>query len=98
VPTSKPDPAVYLLALDRLGLGADEAVAIEDAAAGVRSAVGAGIWTIGNLAFVPPSERAERAAELERAGAAVVVESWAEVAQVLGVGAPQGATETEVPA
>jgi HAD superfamily hydrolase (TIGR01509 family) len=98
VPTSKPDPAVYLHALDRLGLGADEAVAIEDAAAGVRSAVAAGIWTIGNLAFVSPDERAERAAELEQAGAAVIVTSWAEVAQVLGVGAPQGVTETEVPA
>src|SRR5215213_7064399 len=36
-PTSKPDPAVYRLALTGLGIGAHEAVAVEGAVAGVRS-------------------------------------------------------------
>lgn len=41
--TSKPDPAVYRLALERLGIQAGDAVAIEDNVGGVASAVGAGI-------------------------------------------------------
>ncbi|MGV9211943.1 HAD family hydrolase [Micromonospora sp. RB23] len=43
VPAHKPDPAVYLLALDRLGLPADEAVAFEDTAHGVAAAQAAGL-------------------------------------------------------
>ena len=45
-PTSKPDPEPYLLALSRLNVLPNEAVAIEDSASGVASAVGAGIRTI----------------------------------------------------
>ncbi|HEY0890640.1 MAG TPA: HAD family phosphatase [Nocardioides sp.] len=83
LPTSKPDPAVYRLALERLGLEPGEALAVEDAAAGVRSAVGAGIRTIGNVCFVPPPERAERAAELRAAGAFAVTASWAGVVELI---------------
>jgi HAD superfamily hydrolase (TIGR01509 family) len=39
----KPDPAVYLEALARLGLHADDAVAIEDSANGVQAAQAAGL-------------------------------------------------------
>jgi HAD superfamily hydrolase (TIGR01509 family) len=39
----KPDPAVYLLALDRLGVAAREAVAFEDTAHGVAAARAAGL-------------------------------------------------------
>ena len=39
----KPDPAVYLLALHRLGLPASSAVAVEDAAHGVAAARAAGL-------------------------------------------------------
>jgi HAD superfamily hydrolase (TIGR01509 family) len=39
----KPDPAAYLLALQRLGRGAAEAVALEDSPSGLDSAVAAGI-------------------------------------------------------
>jgi len=42
----KPDPAVYRLALQRLGLAADEAVALEDSPNGVAAARGAGIFTV----------------------------------------------------
>jgi HAD superfamily hydrolase (TIGR01509 family) len=41
----KPDPALYLTALARLGLCADEALAVEDSIHGVASAAGAGIRT-----------------------------------------------------
>lgn len=43
----KPDPLPYRTALERLGLEAGEALAFEDSPSGVRSAVGAGIRTIG---------------------------------------------------
>lgn len=89
VPTSKPDPAIYLHALAALGLEAAEAVAVEDSLAGATSAVAAGIPTLGNLQFVAPDERAERQAGLERAGVSAVVSSWSEAARLLGVEAPE---------
>lgn len=42
----KPDPEVYLLALDRLGLAPDNCLALEDSENGVRAAVAAGIPTL----------------------------------------------------
>ena len=46
-PPGKPDPAPYQLALSRLETESQNAIAIEDSTAGIRSAVGAGIYTIG---------------------------------------------------
>lgn len=46
-PPGKPDPAPYLLALSQLQVKAKGAIAFEDSTAGIRSAVGAGIYTIG---------------------------------------------------
>ena len=83
VPTSKPDPAVYLLALRQLGVAAAEAVAVEDAVSGVRSAVAAGVAVVGITAFVPADEAAARSADLRDAGAATVVASWDELADLL---------------
>jgi HAD superfamily hydrolase (TIGR01509 family) len=82
-PTSKPDPAVYLHACAQLGIAPEAGLAVEDSVVGVRSAVAAGCPTIGNLLFVPPAERAERAAALEAAGVLAVVSSWQEVADLL---------------
>jgi beta-phosphoglucomutase-like phosphatase (HAD superfamily) len=82
-PTSKPDPAIYRLALDVLGVSADMAVAIEDSVPGVSSAVNAGIATIGNLMFVQPAERAQRYAELAAAGACAITDSWHDIAALL---------------
>ncbi len=47
LPKGKPDPLPYQTALDKLGITAAEAIAFEDSAAGIRSAVGAGLYTIG---------------------------------------------------
>jgi HAD superfamily hydrolase (TIGR01509 family) len=46
VPRAKPDPAVYALALRRLGVPAGRAVAVEDAAHGVAAARAAGLRSI----------------------------------------------------
>ena len=84
-PASKPDPAVYRFAGERLGVSGRRALAVEDAPAGVISAVAAGFPVVGNLAFVPAGERAARAGALIEAGAVAVVGSWAELAELLGV-------------
>lgn len=47
LPRGKPDPLPYQTALEKLGIAAEEAIAFEDSRAGIRSAVGAGIKTIG---------------------------------------------------
>ena len=82
-PASKPDPAVYLHACAELGIAPAEGLAVEDAVAGVRSAVAAGCPTVGNVRFVPEPERAGRTAALLAAGALTVVDSWAQLADLL---------------
>lgn len=47
LPKGKPDPLPYQTALERLGVSATEAIAFEDSPSGIRSAVGAGIPTVG---------------------------------------------------
>jgi beta-phosphoglucomutase-like phosphatase (HAD superfamily) len=83
-PTSKPDPAIYLHALQTLGVDAQQATAVEDSVAGATSAVAAGIPTIGNLQFVQPTEREARREVLEGVGVTAIVTSWWEVADLLG--------------
>ncbi|GAB3580994.1 HAD family hydrolase [Leifsonia lichenia] len=46
VPAKKPAPDIYLLAIDRLGIGPDDAVVIEDSGNGVLAAVAAGLRTV----------------------------------------------------
>lgn len=43
----KPDPTPYQVALSQLGIKADQAIALEDSPSGIRSAVAAGIRTLG---------------------------------------------------
>ena len=90
-PTSKPDPAVYLHACAELGITPDQGLAVEDSVPGALSAVRAGCPTVGNLRFVPPAERAERAAQLREAGVLAVVGSWAELTDLVLPGLQQRA-------
>src|SRR6202012_4414383 len=83
VPTSKPDPAVYLHAGKMLGIDAHQGLAIEDSVAGVTSAVAAGYVTVGNLMFVSAEERPGRSAELIDAGAVAITDSWQALADVM---------------
>jgi beta-phosphoglucomutase-like phosphatase (HAD superfamily) len=83
IPTSKPDPAVYRHACAALDLDPAAALAVEDAAPGVASAVAAGVPTVGNIQFVPPDERDGREQELSEAGAVAVVRSWGELHALL---------------
>lgn len=91
VPTSKPDPAVYILAGEHLGVAGSRALAVEDSVAGARSALAAGFPTVGNVLFVPPAEREERVAALLNAGVAAVVSSWWELGELLAAREPADA-------
>jgi beta-phosphoglucomutase-like phosphatase (HAD superfamily) len=82
-PTSKPDPAVYRHALRETRAMPGDAIAVEDAVAGVASAVAAGIPTIGNLVFVPLPERRAHGEALLAAGASMVIEDWSELETLL---------------
>jgi beta-phosphoglucomutase-like phosphatase (HAD superfamily) len=46
VKKGKPDPEPYLMALEKAGLQPNEAMVVENAPLGVRSAKGAGIFTV----------------------------------------------------
>ena len=82
-PTSKPDPAIYLHACDRLGIRPGQGLAVEDSVAGATSAVRAGCPTVGNVTFVAAAERPARQAALTEAGVLTVVSSWAEFTRLV---------------
>ena len=63
VERGKPDPEGYLLALERLGVTSDEAIAFEDTEAGIASATGAGIHCLAVRGTLP-DERLAAADEL----------------------------------
>jgi HAD superfamily hydrolase (TIGR01509 family) len=83
VPTSKPDPAVYLHAGRVLGVEGLHGLAVEDSVPGVTSAVAAGYYAVGNVMFVPADERQSRTRELLEAGAVAVTDSWRALADSL---------------
>ena len=83
VPTSKPDPAVYLHTGRVMNVEAHQGLAVEDSVPGVTSAVAAGYLAVGNVMFVPADEQASRRAELIEAGAVAITDSWRALADVL---------------
>lgn len=91
VPTSKPDPAIYRFAAERLGISGAAGLAVEDAAAGARSAVAAGFRTVGNLQFVAAGERRAAIAALRDAGVVAIVSSWRQLRELLTADAPPSA-------
>jgi HAD superfamily hydrolase (TIGR01509 family) len=62
VPAKKPDPAVYLLALDRMGLEPGDAIVIEDSRNGLLAAVGAGLRCVVTLSGYTADEDMSEAA------------------------------------
>ena len=68
-PPGKPDPAPYKLGLTRLGVNSKDAIAFEDTAAGISSAVAAGIYTIGVASTHSPEH-------LILAGASLVIDDF----------------------
>ncbi len=72
---AKPDPEIFRRSIEALALRPENCVVIEDAVAGVRAARSAGAHAIGMTKEHPE--------QLEAAGAACVVRSLGELAQLL---------------
>jgi beta-phosphoglucomutase-like phosphatase (HAD superfamily) len=77
-PTSKPDPAIYLHALKKLGKKAEEAVAIEDSKSGTLSGTRAGIKVIGYVGPYADDKKAEMEQVLRDSGAVIIMQDWSE--------------------
>jgi len=77
-PTSKPDPAIYLWALEKLGKKAEESVAVEDSKSGTLSATRAGIKVIGYVGPYEDDKKEEMEKLLKEAGAVVIMRDWSE--------------------
>ena len=56
VPAKKPDPAIYRLALDELGVAAADAIVVEDSRNGLLAAVGAGLRCVVTLSSYTTDE------------------------------------------
>ncbi|PYH95338.1 HAD superfamily hydrolase [Aspergillus ellipticus CBS 707.79] len=83
-PTSKPDPAIYLHALEVRNKKPEEVVAVEDSKSGALSAVRAGIPVIAYVGSYPGDEKQlEIAQVLEGLGAKVVMRDWSEFPKCL---------------
>ncbi|KAJ3827836.1 haloacid dehalogenase-like hydrolase family protein [Lentinula raphanica] len=83
-PTSKPDPAIYLFACEKLGAPPITCVAVEDSKSGATSAVRAGIPMIAYVgSYETPEKRDEMAKTLKDIGAAAVMYDWADFEKCL---------------
>jgi beta-phosphoglucomutase-like phosphatase (HAD superfamily) len=83
-PTSKPDPAIYLFALEQIGKKAEESVAIEDSKSGSLSAIRAGIPVIAYVGSYHGDEKQNEMAKLlTDLGAQVVMKHWSEFGDCL---------------
>ncbi len=71
LPKGKPDPLPYQEALQQLGVSSQSAVAFEDSPSGIRSAVSAGILTVGIASTHDPQD-------LYAVGATLVIEDFAD--------------------
>lgn len=77
-PTSKPDPAIYLWAVEKLGKEPRECVAVEDSKSGTLSATRAGIKVVGYVGPYADGKRDEMEKVLRDAGAVIIMRHWSE--------------------
>ena len=84
VPTTKPDPAIYLHACKVIGKEPGECLAVEDSKSGTLSAVRAGIPTIGYVGSYGGSEKQKEMTEtLKGLGVKIVMQHWHEFPKCL---------------
>lgn len=78
-PTSKPNPAVYLYAMEKLGARPTECVAVEDSISGCLAAVRAQIPTVGYVgAYHTDMKKREMMERLSAAGCHAILWDWGE--------------------
>ncbi|MEK9200555.1 MAG: HAD family hydrolase, partial [Patescibacteria group bacterium] len=75
----KPDPEIYLLTVQKLGVDPENCLVIEDSLAGVESGTTAGCQVVGLISDYATEE------ELKKAGAKWTVESLEEVVDILNI-------------
>ena len=68
---AKPDPAPYKLCLEKLEISPEEAIVFEDSRSGIKSAVGAGIYTVGVASTHEPESLLE-------VGASIVINDFSD--------------------
>lgn len=85
VPAKKPDPAIYVLALERLSIGPDDAIVIEDSRNGLLAAVGAGLRCVVTVSSYTADE--------DMSEAVLVVSSLGDPGESMVVLAGRGAAE-----
>ncbi|PGH13926.1 hypothetical protein AJ79_03341 [Helicocarpus griseus UAMH5409] len=79
VPTTKPDPAIYLHAMRELNKSPRECIAVEDSKSGALSAIRSEIPVIAYVGSYPTKEKQEEMAKLlVDLGAKVVMRHWSE--------------------
>ncbi|VDC06217.1 unnamed protein product [Peniophora sp. CBMAI 1063] len=84
VPTSKPDPAVYLFACEKLGATPAACVAIEDSRSGATAARRAGITLIGYVGCYDDAEERTRMRDiLNEVGAVAILEHFDQLEEVM---------------
>jgi beta-phosphoglucomutase-like phosphatase (HAD superfamily) len=82
-PTSKPDPAIYLHAMEVLGVQPSECVAVEDSRSGTMSAVRAKIPVVGYVGSYEPEKVEQMSQVLKDAGAVVLMTDWSQFGNCL---------------
>lgn len=83
-PTSKPDPAIYLHALEYVRRKPEECVAVEDSKSGALSAIRAGIPVIGYVgSYEGETKKMEMTKALSDIGAKVIMRDWVEFKKCL---------------
>ncbi|KAJ9638540.1 hypothetical protein H2204_004311 [Knufia peltigerae] len=76
-PKSKPDPSIYIHAMEKLGAKPHECLAIEDSVSGCQAAIRANIPTIGYVgAYKTEGPKEVMKETLKRAGCCVVMREW----------------------
>ena len=84
VPTTKPDPAIYLHACKVIGKDPGECVAVEDSKSGALSAIRAGIPVVGYVGSYEGEMKQKEMRELMKdLGVKVVMEHWKEFPEML---------------
>lgn len=85
VPTSKPDPAVYLFACEKLGVKPEECLAIEDSRSGATAAMRAGINLLGYTGASYDEAEAEITAKILTVDckALAIMKDWKEFPSLL---------------
>lgn len=81
---SKPDPAIYNFAMERMGVTSDQVITVEDSRSGAQSAIRAGIKVIAYVgAYNIPSHRKQVSKLLMQEGCNIVLNDFEDFEEVL---------------